>query len=400
MLKKLIINLERILKKYLKEVKNFTLNFATQHPYTYNIFIQMEQKIGSLLEILFIGVLLIGLIIFMLDSHTVNHWMILFLSFLSQTILFSSFALILIFTLKLIRNNLKNFSKTVIEDLRKEVISIFPLKIGTKSFFFLLICFLFSCVLMYFHCYKQIIPIVFLGIYFLLREIKSVEHLLNDSKTQDLEITKIFREKHSKFYFVSTVFNYFCFSYFVFFIIVHSVDFDYLSATDSVEEILAKIVRILEPLSLLMLLFLNSITLHFFLEFIVILSDADILLTTLLNVVRRISKAAARIFIGGGVTGTILCISPGVEFPGVNECQIMFGRGYGYRVPEDWVKGELLNSYLDASTVQGLAQKYGTDNILDANSFANIIEKEDKIVAHLKKNCTPYEQEILGVKYF
>jgi hypothetical protein len=393
-----MVNMKETLKKFRRKVKNFTLNFGTQHPVVDSALREIKQKVIGLLEYIFIGALLLGFITFMLNNQTINYFTIFFLSFLLKIILFGSFILILILTLKLIINNLKNYEKSFIENLKKELISIFPLTITKKTFLFSLTCFLFSFVLMYFDIYKPAIPIFFLGIFFPLREIKPVQRWLNDINTQDLEITKRFREKYSKIYLFNKFCKVFCFIYFFLFIFFHLVDFSFLSTTDSLETGLSDIVKILEPLYLLFLVFLNSVFIDFFLELIVIFSDTNILLATL---IRRASKIAVTTVAGGGIAGTLLSISPAVEFSGVNESQIWFGRGYGYRTSCDWAKGTLLNSYLDNSTMEYLAQKYGgTEKILDGDGFRDIMKNEEGIVKQLNKSVTPLEQRILGLRTF
>ena len=59
-----------------------------------------------------------------------------------------------------------------------------------------------------------------------------------------------------------------------------------------------------------------------------------------------------------------------------------------------------MNSYLSKSTMQDLSKQYGTNKILDGNSFANIIKNEKEVVNHLNKNATPYEQRVLGLRTF
>jgi len=91
------------------------------------------------------------------------------------------------------------------------------------------------------------------------------------------------------------------------------------------------------------LIFVNSVLMDLFFEFVIMFSEADLLLTYS-TIVRR---ATIAVVIGGGIVSASLSVSLLVELPGVNESQIRFGQGYGYKMPLDWTKGTILNSYFD-----------------------------------------------------
>lgn len=185
------------------------------------------------------------------------------------------------------------------------------------------------------------------------------------------------------------------------FFLFHLVDFSFLSATDSLETCLNDIVKILESLYLLSLVFLNAVFVDFFLELIVIFSETNIVLITIINVLQKATKATTYTLVGGSVEGTLLSISPAVEYPGVNESQIRFSRGYGYKMPLDWAKRTILNSYLDKSTMESLAQRYGgTEKILDCNSFCDIMKEEKEIIEQLSNSITPMEQRVLELRKY
>ena len=163
---------------------------------------------------------------------------------------------------------------------------------------------------------------------------------------------------------------------------------------DSIDSTLNKIIQSLEPLCLMFLVFVNSILMDLFFEFVIMFSDGGLLLANYGTLARRASKA---VLLSGGAS---VSYSPLVELPGVNESQIRFGRGYGYKTPLDWSKGNVLNSYFDKPTVQDLAKKYGTNNILDGNSYNAMLNNEPLIKSHLNQTATPMEQRLMGLRKY
>ena len=213
------------------------------------------------------------------------------------------------------------------------------------------------------------------------------------------KITKKFRDDYLKFYEFSKYCKLVCFIYFIYFCIF-CLNYEILFNIDSIDSTLNKIIQSLEPLYLMFLIFVNSILMDLFFEFVIMFSDVDLVFVTYGTLLRRISKAVILGGGGGGVVATSISYSPLVELPGVNESQIRFGRGYGYKTPLDWGKGNVLNSYFDKSTVQDLAKKYGTNNILDGNSYNSMLNNEPHIRSHLKKIATPMELRIMGLRKF
>ena len=90
--------------------------------------------------------------------------------------------------------------------------------------------------------------------------------------------------------------------------------------------------------------------LDFVMDLFLMFTEQDQLILSGPQLLRRGSRAVAIGVGGGGLVGSILSISPAVELPGVNESQIYLGRGYGYKTPLDWVKGTIMNSYIDKDT--------------------------------------------------
>ena len=89
----------------------------------------MKKKQINFLEFLFIRVLVLRFFTFIFNRSV--------LSFLFKSILFSSLILFLILTCKLIIQHVTNYKKDFLENLEKEVKSIFPLMIANTALFFL-----------------------------------------------------------------------------------------------------------------------------------------------------------------------------------------------------------------------------------------------------------------------
>ena len=263
---------------------------------------------------------------------------------------------------------------------------------------------MFSFLFLYFNIFRLAVVVFFLGIFFLFKETTLVKCWLIDINMQNRIINEKLQEKYSNICIITAFFKFFCFIYFIYFIIFR-LDFGFLLPVDlSVEAMkttLDNFIKLLEPLYFILLLFINAVFIDFFLELVIMFSDADLVLTTYSNLARKFSKTALIAIGGGSVAGAILSVSPLVELPGVNESQIYFGRGYGYKTSLDWLKGTIINSYIDKSTVTDLAKKYGGANkVLDSNSFDQMLQNESKVTNHLNKHSTFYEQRLLGLRRF
>jgi hypothetical protein len=349
-----------------------------------------------LLEFLLIGSLVLGLITFLFNGHGFNYFTGLVLSFLFKSLLFGSFILLLVLIYKVIIQYIKYYKNDFLKNLKKEFKSIFPLRITKITFFFSVISFLFSFVLVYFAIFRLTSLFFFLGIFFLFKETTFVKYWLIDMKHQDLKINEKFRQKFPHIYQVTKLCKVFCFLYLIYFCIF-CLNFKFLLGINSVEPMRDEFIKLFEPLYTLFLVFINSVIIDLFLEFVAIFFDADLVLT-ISNIARRTSRALV-IGVGGG-GGAAISVSPLVELPGVNESQILFGRGYDYKTPLDWTKGTVLNSYFDKSTVQGLAKKYAEKDILDGNSYSNMMRNEPEVRNHLNGTATPFEQRLMGLRKF
>jgi hypothetical protein len=107
---------------------------------------------------------------------------------------------------------------------------------------------------------------------------------------QNSKITKKFRENYLKFYKFNKYCKWICFIYFIYFCIF-CLNYEILFNIDSIDSTLDKIIQSLEPLYLMLLVFVNSILMDLFFEFIIMFSSEDLLLVTYGTLARRVSKA-------------------------------------------------------------------------------------------------------------
>ena len=97
------------------------------------------------------------------------------------------------------------------------------------------------------------------------------------------------------------------------------------------------------------------------------------------------------------VVGGAVVYSPLVEIPGVNEFQVKYGRGYGYKTTLDYVSGVIYQRYLTKEQMSDLIQRYSNeDKILDGIFFRLLSEDKD-IVQIMNKNATINELRFLGL---
>ena len=386
----------RYIKQFLKTYAPNTLKI----PSAISLFvITTLKKNKNTFELLFISPLILGLFTFAVNNHTLNKFTAFLLSYLFICIFLGTCILFLILSYRVTIQHITNYKKGDFENLKKEINNNSPLTITKKSVFFSFLSFLFSTIMVYVTFYRIAFVFIFLGGFFLLREIPLIKNWITTLNQQNSKITKKFRDNYLKFYEFNKYCKWICFIYFIYFCIF-CLNYEILFNIDSIDSTLNKIIQSLEPLYLMFLVFVNSILMDLFFEFVIMFSDGDLLLVTYGTLVRRVSKAVIIGGGGGGVVAAGISYSPLVELPGVNESQIRFGRGYGYKTPLDWSKGNVLNSYFDKSTVQDLAKKYGTNNILDGNSYNSMLNNKPHIRSHLNETATPMEQRIMGLRKF
>jgi len=386
--------------KYIKQfLKTYAPN-TLKIPSAISLFVTTTlKKNKNTFELLFICPLILGLITSAVNDHTLNKFTAFILSYLFIFIFLGICILFLILSYRITIQQITNYKKDDFENLKKEIINNSPLTITKKSVIFSFTSFLFSSIMVYVTFYRIAFVFIFLGGFFLLRDIPLIKNWLTTLNLRNSEITKKFHDNYLKFYEFNKYCKWICFIYFIYFYIF-CLDHEILLNIDSINTTLNKIIQSLEPLYLMLLVFINSILMDLFFEFVIMFSDGGLILTTYGTLARRISKAVIIGGGGGGLAAASVSYSPLVELPGVNESQIRFGRGYGYKTPLDWGKGNVLNSYFDKSTVKDLAKKYGTKNILDGNSYNSMLNNEPHIRSHLNETATPMEQRIMGLRKF
>jgi hypothetical protein len=352
----------------------------------------------KMIEFLFISVLILGIVTFALNNTTLNYITALILSFSCKCLLLGSLILFLILSCKSIFRNVTNYKKGGFENLKKEINTSFPLIVSKKGFFFSLISFLFAFILLYYTVFRLAVVFFFFGCFFLFREMPFVKNWLYNLQQQDNLITEKFQNNYSKIYKFNWLCKWFCFIYFIYFCIFRLNSGVFLD-TETIDSTLNNIIQLLEPLYLILLVFINSVLMDLFLEFITIYSD-DFLFATIPNLVRRASKAVVLGGVGGGGIAAGISYSPLVDLPGVNESQIRWGRGFGYKTPLDWAKGTIIYSYIELPVMQSMAEKYGNEKVFDGNSYQNMLTNEPKIKDHLLKKATPWEQRALGLRKY
>ena len=158
-----------------------------------------------------------------------------------------------------------------------------------------------------------------------------------------------------------------------------------------------------QNLYVLYCLFLNSLMLDSCIESRIIYfthPDHILLFRWVLNLGKRSLNMIA-FATGGGIVGAgATTYSPLVDIPGVNDFQIKYGRGYGYRTGLDWTSGYICHRYLSDAQMRALIEKHGAeDKILDGIFFRLMLEEKD-IRQIIKKNATINELRYLGLKHF
>jgi len=88
---------------------------------------------------------------------------------------------------------------------------------------------------------------------------------------------------------------------------IFCLNYEILLNVDSIDGALNNIIQLFEPLYLMFLIFVNSVLMDLFFEFVIMFSEADLLLTYS-TIVRRASKAV--LIGGGGLVGVSLSYSP------------------------------------------------------------------------------------------
>ena len=306
----------------------------------------------------------------------------------------------------------KNFnSTTIFKDIQKISttlkIEIKYLKFSYKSLLFSLVFFITFLLLMVFNFIKLAFLFLFFATISLIKNFPSIKSLNNELAVDNTAIHNQYQQNYKIIYyfnkFIKIIFYIYVLYFFIWCLISKSYLFIELLINGGNSEIILEFSQSGQNLYLLYCLFLNSLMLDYFMESFIIYftySDHILVVRLLLNMGKRTFNAAAFAVGGGAVVGGAVAYSPLVEFPGVNEFQIKYGRGYGYKTSLDYARGTIYNSYLSEDQIATLIQKYNTeDKILDGIFFRLLSEDKD-IIQIMKKNATVNELRFLGLKYY
>ena len=171
------------------------------------------KKNKDTFELLFISPLVLGLFTFAVNDHTLNKFTAFLLSYLFICIFLGTCILFLILSYKVTIRHITNYKKGDFENLKKEIINNSPLTISKKSVIFSLLSFLFSTIMIYVTFYRIAFVFIFLGGFFLLREIPLIKNWIVTLNQQNFEITKKFHDNYIKFYEFNKYCKWICFIY-------------------------------------------------------------------------------------------------------------------------------------------------------------------------------------------
>lgn len=116
-------------------------------------------------------------------------------------------------------------------------------------------------------------------------------------------------------------------------------------------------------------------------------SEHILVIKLLINIRKRSLRAVSFAASGATTVGEAVAYSPLVEIPSINEFQVKFGRGYGYKTLLDYASGTMYQRYFSKEQLANLIQKHnGKDKILDG-IFFNLLSKNKNVVQIMKKKC-------------
>lgn len=352
------------------------------------------------------------IITLVLNRQELTEFTIKILTLLLKAGMAGAMLLTLFVLLKLIIHTIKNHKAGSFPKIKKGIYKLFPIVITRKNFLFGLTFTGASLLFLYSEQYVIGVALLIFGLTFtLFRDAPVIDNWLAESKDMDLRVSKLCRERYSGVYYLSMLCKIICLSYLLFFILWNFSDYSTFSeinltkksgSSDIIKIIQAgiiEIIAVLEPLYITQLILTNSLLVDFLIYTTITITETEIVLISVTNLMKRAAKLPVTAFLGGGVGSLLISASPAVTLPGVNESQIMFGRGYGYKTSLDWLKGTILDSSLDNATMQGLVHKYTDNKILDAKSYEKIMQ-DKTVTEQLNKTTTAWEQRILGSRRF
>ena len=296
-----------------------------------------------------------------------------------------------------VSEELKQFSITLIREAANFSLSRKLLLLGILSSILALVLILFD------HIKLGLLALCFCILYFL-NELPSIKSV-NKDLAEKAELANEHYKKNYKFIFYSSriikmVFLLYLF-YFFFWCFIGKLLV--LTITEHDFKVFQVLLREInnsgKTLYLLYCLFLNTIVLDFYMESYIIyyhLAEQFLGLRLLFDLGKRIVRAATTAVGGTVLVGAGVVYSPLVEMPGVNEFQIRYGRGYGYRTMLDYGSGIVYQRYLTREQMEELVTKYGaTDRVLDGIFFRLLHENKD-VTQIIRKNATVNELRFLG----
>ena len=304
----------------------------------------------------------------------------------------------------------KNFNtRTVFKDIQKISttlrIEIKDINFSYKFLVFGLVFFITFLLLMLFNFIKLAFLFLFFSTLFIIKDFPSIKSLNKEFAVDNTAISNKYKQNYKIIYyfnkFIKIIFCMYVPYFFIWCLIGKSYLFiDQLIHGGDFQIMIEEWSQSGQNLYLLYCLFLNSLMLDYCMESFIIYftySDHISVVRLLINVVKRTLNIA--VFAAGASTVVVgvIAYSPFVEFPGVNEFQIKYGRGYGYKTSLDYVNGTIYNRYLSEELMGTLIQKYdGDDKILDSIFFRLVSEDKD-IVQIVRKNATVNELRYLGL---
>ena len=182
--------IRKYIRDFLKILKTYVPN-TLKNPSAISLFLTTTlKKNKDTFELLFISPLILGLFTCAVNDHTLNKFTAFLLSYLFICIFLGTCILFLILTYKITIRHITNYKKGDFENLKKEIINNFPLTISKKSVIFSLLSFLFSTIMVYVTFYRIAFVFIFLGGFFLLREIPLIKNWIVTLNQQNSEITE------------------------------------------------------------------------------------------------------------------------------------------------------------------------------------------------------------------
>lgn len=247
---------------------------------------------------LFISPLILGLFTFAVNDHNLNKFTAFLLSYFFRCIFLGACVLFIILSYRVTIRHITSYKKGDFEILKREIINNSPLTMSKKSVVFSFLSFLFATIMVYVTFYRLTFVFLFLGVFFLLREIPLIKDWIVTSNQQNLEITKRFHDNYIKVYEFNKYCKWICFIYFIYFC-MFCLNNEVFYNINSIESTINKIIQSFEPLYLMFLVFVNSIFMDLFFELIIMISDGALVLTNSATLARRVTKAVIKGAAGG-----------------------------------------------------------------------------------------------------